>query len=107
MGYLKVGDDRVDQPPSGKLDSMQRVKRKRGYTRLSAKCQVTIPARVVAEARLAPGDVLRVERQGDTIVLVPEEGLGERRRRAIVRGAGSATGAYPAGYLERLREEWR
>ncbi|MBA3795871.1 MAG: AbrB/MazE/SpoVT family DNA-binding domain-containing protein [Candidatus Limnocylindrales bacterium] len=86
---------------------MERVKRKRGYTRLSAKRQVTIPAHVVAEARLAPGDVLRVERQGNSIVLVPQDGLAERRRRAIARGAGSATGAYPAGYLRRLRDEWR
>lgn len=90
-----------------KLDSMERVKRKRGYTRISAKRQVTIPARIVADARLAPGDVLRVERRGDSIMLVPEDGQAERRRRAITRGAGSATGAYPTGYLRRLREEWR
>ncbi len=86
---------------------MERVKRKRGYTRLSAKRQVTIPARVAAEARLVPGDVLRVELDGDSIVLVPQDGIAERRRRAIARGAGSATGAFPAGYLRKLREEWR
>ena len=56
---------------------------------------------------LAPGDELRVETEGDRIVLSREEGLAERRLRAIDAVAGSMPGVYEPGYLERLRDEWR
>jgi bifunctional DNA-binding transcriptional regulator/antitoxin component of YhaV-PrlF toxin-antitoxin module len=87
---------------------MARVKkRRRGYTRISPKHQVTIPTTVLAEAGLAVGDVLRVERDGDRVVLVPAAGLAERRLDAIDETAGALTGVYPPGYLETLRNEWR
>lgn len=87
---------------------MPRVKkRRRGYTRISPKHQVTIPASVIAEAGLAIGDELRVERDGDRVILVPERSLLERRLVAIEETAGSLTGVYPPGYLDELRDEWR
>lgn len=82
-------------------------KRRRGYTRISSKHQVTIPASVLRENRLAAGDELKVEADGGRIVLSPAQSLRERRLAAIERGAGSLTGAYPPGYLEKLRSEWR
>lgn len=82
-------------------------KRRRGYTRVSPKHQVTIPATVLAEAGLAIGDELRVERDGDRVILVPTLGLTERRLAAIEETAGSLTGMYPPGYLDDLRDEWR
>lgn len=87
----------------------ERVKptRRRGFTRLSGKRQVTLPLRIVEELGLAPGDELRVEADGDRIVLSREEGLAERRRRAIDALAGSMPGVYEPGYLDRLRDEWR
>jgi AbrB family looped-hinge helix DNA binding protein len=85
---------------------MQPVKRKRGYTRLSAKNQVTIPASVVVTLDLQPGTVLRVEQRDSEIVLVPEESATTRRRRALERLSGSMTGVYEPGYLKRLRDEW-
>ncbi len=87
----------------------ERVKpvRRRGFTRLSGKRQVTLPLRVVEELGLAPGDELRVDTDGDRIVLRREESLAERRRRAIREVAGTMADVYEPGYLDRLRDEWR
>lgn len=87
---------------------MARVKkRRRGYTRISPKHQVTIPAHVLTEAGLVIGDELRVERDGNRVILVPERSRLERRLAAIEETAGSLTGVYPPGYLDELRDEWR
>ena len=82
------------------------AKRRRGYTRLSAKNQVTIPVAVLEQAGLRPGDELKVETEDGKIVLEPALTLGERRTQAIERLAGKYTGMYPPGYLDALRDEW-
>jgi AbrB family looped-hinge helix DNA binding protein len=75
-------------------------KRRRGWTRISAKHQVTIPVDVLRKAGLKPGDELRVEAEGPRrIVLVREDDV-------IARYAGSLTGVYPKDYLKKLRREW-
>src|SRR3990172_7572699 len=81
--------------------SRTKPRRRRGYTRLSSKRQVTIPIAVLAETRLGPGDELRVDvdEQG-RIVLSPSESLAERRRRAIEETAGSLAGVYAPGSLD-------
>ena len=56
---------------------------------------------------LGPGDELRVDTVGGQIILTREEGLAERRRRAIQLAAGTLTGLYEPGYLDNLRDEWR
>lgn len=81
--------------------------RRRGFTRLSRKRQITLPLKVVQELGLTPGDQLRVDTDGQQIVLSREEGLAERRMRAIREVAGSMPDAYEPGYLDRLRDEWR
>ena len=81
--------------------------RRRGFTRLSGKRQITLPLSIVEELGLAPGDVLRVTADGDRIVISREESLAERRRRAIRQVAGSVPGVYEPGYLDKLRDEWR
>ena len=83
------------------------MKRRRGYTRLSSKNQITLPADVVSEAGLRPGDELKVARVNGKIVLEPALSLGERRLEAIRRTKGALTGVYPPDYLEKLRDEWR
>ena len=87
----------------------ERVKlaRRRGFTRLSSKRQITLPLKVVQELGLAPGDQLRVDTDGDHVVLSREEGVADRRLRAIREVAGSMPGVYEPGYLDRLRDEWR
>jgi bifunctional DNA-binding transcriptional regulator/antitoxin component of YhaV-PrlF toxin-antitoxin module len=78
----------------------EKVKRRRGYTRLSRKHQVTIPADVVRAAGLEPGDEMRVE--------VDDTGRIVRSPTAdpIDEFAGSLPGVYPPGYLNALRDEW-
>jgi AbrB family looped-hinge helix DNA binding protein len=84
-----------------------RVKRRRGYTRLSRKNQVTIPGSVVESLGLEPGDELRVESRNGRIVLHPAGDLAGRRARAVARWSGTLNGVYEHGYLKRLRDEWR
>jgi AbrB family looped-hinge helix DNA binding protein len=84
-----------------------KLKRRRGFTRLSSKGQVTIPLTALAQARLKPGDELKVDVDGDKIVLTPTQSLGERRRVALRAAAGSLPGVWEPGDLDRLRDEWR
>jgi len=75
-------------------------KRRRGWTRISSKHQVTIPIDALARAGLRAGDRLRAEvRTAGQILLV-------RDLDPIDRFAGALTGAYPAGYIDKLRDEW-
>ena len=82
---------------------MAKVKRqrKRGYTRLSAKHQVTIPVDVLERAGLAEGDEVRVR------ALRPGQIVLEREDDVVARYAGALTGIYQPGELEELRDEWR
>jgi AbrB family looped-hinge helix DNA binding protein len=86
----------------------ERVKlRRKGFTRLSTKRQVTLPIRVVKELNLRPGDELRVEAEGDRVVLSRAAIGAARRLHAIHEVAGTVTGIWKRGDLERLRNEWR
>lgn len=76
-------------------------RRERGLTRVSAKNQITIPVRALADSGLAPGDRLRVFADGDGRL------VAERERDALDDVAGMFDGLYPDGYLDDLRDEWR
>jgi bifunctional DNA-binding transcriptional regulator/antitoxin component of YhaV-PrlF toxin-antitoxin module len=75
-------------------------RRRRGVTRLSRKNQVTLPVASLAQARISPGDELRVEVQGDGRLLLV------RDRDLLSDLAGSVPGLAAAVDLQRLREEW-
>lgn len=78
-----------------------RVKnRRRGYTRVSAKHQVTIPVATLRDAGIRTGDTLRAEVRGPgEVVLIRDED-------PLDRFAGALTGVYDQGELDELRDEW-
>jgi bifunctional DNA-binding transcriptional regulator/antitoxin component of YhaV-PrlF toxin-antitoxin module len=81
---------------------MESVKqtRRRGYTRVSAKNQVTLTVEALRRSGLRPGDVVRVEAEGPgRIVLV-------RERDPLQKYAAEMTGVYDAGEVDELRDEW-
>ncbi|HUZ86757.1 MAG TPA: AbrB/MazE/SpoVT family DNA-binding domain-containing protein [Candidatus Baltobacterales bacterium] len=88
---------------------VRRVKllRKRGFTRLSAKRQVTLPLHVVQQLGLQPGDELKVDTEDGRVVLARQEGVAARRLKAIHTLAGAISGVWRPGDLDRLRDQWR
>lgn len=74
--------------------------RRRGYTRLSAKHQVTLPVDALREAGIQTGDRLRAEVRGPGEVLLVVDAD------PVERFKGSLNGVYPAGGLDELRREW-
>jgi len=80
---------------------VRRVKqRRRGYTRVSAKNQVTLPIEALQLAGIRVGDTLRAEVRG------PGEVVLTRDVGPLTRFGGALTGVYPAGDLNELRDEW-
>lgn len=81
---------------------MREVKqrRRKGFTRVSRKNQVTLPVDVVLRAGLEPGDSLAVElKASGEIVLRREED-------ALRRYIGVFDGLYPPNATDALRDEW-
>lgn len=74
--------------------------RRRGYTRVSPKHQVTLPSDVLARAGLDVGDRLRVStvRSGEVVLVRETDVLDDH--------VGRLSGVYPPGYLDKLRDEW-
>lgn len=88
----------------------RRVNRRRGFTRLSPKRQITLPLAVVERAGIKPGEELAVEVDARGRVVVSRSGaetVGDRRRRALERVAGALPGVWPVDALDGLRDEWR
>lgn len=74
--------------------------RRRGYTRVSAKHQVTLPIATLRDAGIRTGDTLRAEVRGPgELVLIREDD-------PLDRFAGALTGVYEPGELDELRGEW-
>jgi bifunctional DNA-binding transcriptional regulator/antitoxin component of YhaV-PrlF toxin-antitoxin module len=76
-------------------------KRRRGFTRISAKHQATLPVQALKEAGLEPGDEVRVVAAGRGRLVL------ERDLNLVERHAGKLKNVYEPGELERLRDEWR
>jgi AbrB family looped-hinge helix DNA binding protein len=85
--------------PFGALPLADRVK---GVSVVSRKNQITIPADVMREAGLAPGDDVRVRSAGaGRIELIKTDELVDQ-----FAGMFDET-VYPAGYLDDIRAGWR
>ena len=76
-------------------------KRRRGFTRISAKHQATLPVQALKEAGLKPGDEVRVVAAGRGRLVL------ERDINLVERHAGALKNVYEPGELDRLRDEWR
>ncbi len=76
-------------------------KRRRGFTRISAKHQATLPVQALKEAGLEAGDEVRVVAAGRGRLVL------ERDLNLVERHAGKLKNVYEPGELQRLREEWR
>lgn len=74
--------------------------RRRGYTRVSAKHQVTLPVDALHRAGIQTGDRLRAE------VRAPGEVLLVRDVDPVEQFSGALTDVYPVGVLDELRREW-
>jgi bifunctional DNA-binding transcriptional regulator/antitoxin component of YhaV-PrlF toxin-antitoxin module len=74
--------------------------RRRGYTRVSAKHQVTLPVDALQRAGIRTGDTLRAEVHG------PGEVLLVRDTDPVAQFAGALTGVYATDELDELRGEW-
>jgi bifunctional DNA-binding transcriptional regulator/antitoxin component of YhaV-PrlF toxin-antitoxin module len=86
------------------------VRRKKGFTHMSSKRQITLPISVVDQVGLRVGEELAVEADDEGRVIVSRsahETIGDRRRRALQRAAGALPGVWPPGALDQLRDEWR
>jgi AbrB family looped-hinge helix DNA binding protein len=81
--------------------------RRRGFTRLSSKHQVTIPARALELAGVGEGDELKVDVDRAGRIILSPAAEGSDRLAAIEQTAGALTGVYRPGTLEKLRNEWR
>ncbi len=69
-------------------------------SKVSAKNQITIPARVLRQLGIKPGDDVSIRAEDHRIVIEPD---GSRLDR-VMHYAGSMT--FPEGYLAELRNEW-
>lgn len=76
-------------------------KLRRGFTRITAKHQATIPVRALEESGLKPGDEVRVVAAGPGRLMI------ERDLDVVERHAGSLRGVFAPGELDKLRDEWR
>lgn len=79
--------DMADKPPAT-------------MARISADGRITLASKVLAEAHLGPGDVLRVTGAGDGRILL------EREADPLDQFIGSLPGLEKATNLQALRDEW-
>ncbi len=81
-------------------DAVKQKRRRKGFTRVSSKNQVTLPVDALVVAGLRPGDTLMVEAKTTGEIIL------RREQDPLERYFGSMTGMFPPNYLRDLRDEW-
>lgn len=82
------------------MDEVKQHRRRKGFTRVSSKNQVTLPIDVLLTAGVRPGDSLMVEAKATGEIVL------RREEDPLDRYIGSMTGMFPPDYLRDLRDEW-
>lgn len=82
------------------MDEVKRRRRRKGFTRVSRKNQVTLPVDVLMTAGVRPGDSLMVEAKASGEIVL------RREEDPLEKYIGVFDGMYPPGYLDELRDEW-
>lgn len=81
-------------------EEVKERRRRKGFTRVSSKNQVTLPIDALLVAGLRPGDTLMVEAKSTGEIIL------RREEDPLERYLGVFDGMYPPGYLDELRDEW-
>lgn len=82
------------------VEQVKQRRRRKGYTRVSGKNQVTLPVDALAVAGLRAGDTLMVEARTTGEIIL------RREHDPLERYFGSMTGMFAPDYLRDLRDEW-
>lgn len=82
------------------MSEVKQRRRRKGFTRVSSKNQVTLPIDVLVTAGVRPGDSLMVEAKGTGEIVL------RREEDPLDRYIGSMTGMFPPNYVRDLRDEW-
>ena len=82
------------------VDKVKQHRRRKGFTRVSMKNQVTLPIDVLMTAGVRPGDSLMVEAKADGEIVL------RRENDPLQQYIGVFDGMYPPGYIDELRDEW-
>jgi len=83
------------------MHEVKQPRRRKGFTRISRKNQVTIPIDALAIAGVGPGDTLMVEAKSTGEIVL------RREEDPLLRYIGAFDGLYKPGYLDELRDEWQ
>jgi len=82
------------------MEGVKQRRRRKGFTRVSSKNQVTLPIDVLLTAGVQPGDSLMVEAKATGEIVL------RREEDPLDRYIGSMTGMFPPDYLRELHDEW-
>lgn len=82
------------------VEQVKQRRRRKGFTRVSSKNQVTIPIDALLVAGLRSGDTVMIEAKATGEIIL------RREEDPLERYYGSMTGMFPPNYLRDLRDEW-
>lgn len=82
------------------VEQVKQRRRRKGFTRVSSKNQVTLPIDALLVAGLRSGDTVMIEAKSTGEIIL------RREEDPLDQFLGVFDGMYPEGYLDELRAEW-